>query len=236
MWHRVLVALDVLLILIFWHAIRHPEDRLRVYPRRRLWHRGKVFLCKLDALTVSWLVLTFPGDERSDWVDPMEDWLLAIGPESLIDRGGGQPMLWPTRNIFEWLPFLERNLSCGRPIWTGVGQRRHRSASMAKIGLAEFGISLSLFDRDLRFADLSRSILVRSELRGAIFEGALLVSSNLQSVHLRRANLQGAVLRNAHLSGAILRDADLRGAGLRGVNLQGADLRGANLQGAILVV
>jgi hypothetical protein len=110
MWHRALVALDVVLILIFWRPIRHPGDRLLARPAHWLWHQRKALPGTLAAFALSWVILTFPGDESSNWGDPMAEWLLAIAPESLTNRDTAQPMLSPTRYLFGRFPFLEHNL------------------------------------------------------------------------------------------------------------------------------
>ncbi len=104
--------------------------------------------------------------------------------------------------------------------------------------------SISLRDRDLRFAILDRSDLHRVDLTNADLKWSSMRGSKLQEADLRDAELQGAILRDARLQGADLRGADLQGADLsfaelqdahlRGVELQDAHLRGANLQGADL--
>jgi uncharacterized protein YjbI with pentapeptide repeats len=284
MWHRFLVAADVLLILIFWHPIRHPTDQLLTYPRRWLWHQMKALPLALAALTLSLLTFTFPGDtdrpdwgrtsmrhdaEQSPWAekglwpddeedvgDPMEEWLLAMAPESLIDRSGAQPILWPTRYLFNRLPFLERNLVV-RDInlvgsWPTQAQIDQHGETLA---WQNFGTPPDLRRRDLRYADLSGSILARGDLQNANLQEANLWGADLESANLSNANLQGASLHSAdlrgahvlatnlhgadlgeaHLHGAFLWNAYLNGAVLSFTSLQGADLTGANLRGAQMI-
>lgn len=240
-WHRTLVAADVFLILIFWRPIRHPEDRLSAHPGRWLWHQGKALPGTLAALALSWLILTFPGDESSDWGDPMEELVLSIAPEGLIDRVGAQPMLWPTRYLFERLPFLERNL-VAREVnlvdnWPTQDQIKQHGEDLA---WQNFGKPPNLRGRDLRHANVSRSIFVRGDFRGANLQGAVLRHANLQGAELFGANLQGADFQYANLRAAKLGSADFQGAdfqhaNLRDVMLGGRDLRGTMLQYADLV-
>lgn len=99
----------------------------------------------------------------------------------------------------------------------------------------EFGeVSISLRDRDLRFAVLNRSDLHRADLTGVDLRGAILVATRLEKARLERAQLQGADLRLAQLQGANLEGAELQGVYLRLAQLQGAALARANLQGANL--
>ena len=77
---------------------------------------------------------------------------------------------------------------------------------------------------DLRYSDLSGTVLRYADLRG----------SDLSNADLSNTDLRGANLRDTDLSNADLRVADLRGADLGGANLRGADLRGADLSGANL--
>lgn len=199
MWHRILVFVDLVLVLVFWRPIRHPEDRLLLRPGRWFWHQGKMLPGILVALALSFLVFTFPagpetldagsgsvsseGERERGWGDPMAEWLLALAPESLIDRSGLQPMLWPTQAQIE--QFGE------------------------DLTWQNFGAPPSLRRRDLRYADLSRSICVRGDFRGANLQGADLRDANLQGANLTDANLQGAFLLRANLKGADLRDAAL---------------------------
>jgi hypothetical protein len=125
MWQRFTVAADILLILIFWRAIRDPADRLLLQPGRWLWHQAKVALPALVVLAFSFLIFTFPGDYASrddraarDIGDPMEEalldeggWLAWAYPVSWRVRGReSQPTFRPTQAVFDALPFLQRNL------------------------------------------------------------------------------------------------------------------------------
>jgi uncharacterized protein YjbI with pentapeptide repeats len=90
---------------------------------------------------------------------------------------------------------------------------------------------------DLRKADLSDASLFNADLREANLGGANLIEADLSDAilrwgGLRLADLSGAILIEADLSGAILneailRDADFMGACLSGASLYRTDLREA---------
>jgi uncharacterized protein YjbI with pentapeptide repeats len=87
----------------------------------------------------------------------------------------------------------------------------------------------------LHYANLSSANLKKAFLRGAQFQHAWLVETELDDAdlidaQLEKANLGGAQLRNANLSRAQLRKTHLRNA-----NLQYAFLAGACLEDAYLV-
>ena len=95
---------------------------------------------------------------------------------------------------------------------------------------------MTLYDADLRGADLRDADLRDADLRGANLReanlrGTDLYGADLRGADLREADLYGVNLRDADLRGADLRDADLRDADLHGVNLRDADLYGVNLTG-----
>ena len=90
---------------------------------------------------------------------------------------------------------------------------------------------MTLYDADLRGADLRDADLREANLRGANLRGTDLRDADLRGADLRDADLYGVNLRDADLRGADLRDADLRDADLHGVNLRDADLYGVNLTG-----
>jgi len=109
--------------------------------------------------------------------------------------------------------------------------------------------------RDLRGANLERTVLYRSDLRGAIFDresdfaNADLQWADLRNVDLTLVNLDGADLQHANLSDAVLAaaylprarladaillNADLMSADLESADLRRADLRGSHLENADL--
>ncbi len=87
---------------------------------------------------------------------------------------------------------------------------------------------------DLRNADMSFSVTIGADLRGARLEGADLRRARLEGADLRRARLEGANLLGAQLEGVNLSEARLEGADLRLARLEGANLSEARLEGANL--
>lgn len=81
-------------------------------------------------------------------------------------------------------------------------------------------------------ANLERTFLLRSDLRGANLEGAHLERAILRKCNLHGSNLRNAKFDNADLFDANLGEADLRGASLSCCFLNRVDLRGADLSTA----
>jgi uncharacterized protein YjbI with pentapeptide repeats len=116
--------------------------------------------------------------------------------------------------------------------------------------------TISLRNRDLRYARLDRTDLHRADLTGATLDGASLVGADLTSVRLqcadvselilsedrdlaRCASARGANFTRAKLAGARMAGVDLRRARLEEAEFEGADLAyalliGANFSGAHL--
>ena len=88
--------------------------------------------------------------------------------------------------------------------------------------------------RDLRGAIFDLAVLPKVDLEGANLQGASLFRAQLRDASLDGAQLRGASLEGAQLQGAGLDRAQLQGASLDGAQLQGASLAGAQLQGARL--
>lgn len=121
-------------------------------------------------------------------------------------------------------------------------------------------ITVSLRDRDLRYAELDRSNLEQSDLTGADLTGARLVGTNLRgaklscadvesvlndpslrarctrlrAADLTRADLTSADVKLADASGASFQNAHMVETDLRYASLAGANLSGADLHGAFL--
>jgi hypothetical protein len=81
---------------------------------------------------------------------------------------------------------------------------------------------ISLFEADLREADLSTYAWINVDMTAAALSDA-----NLNLCDLEGSRLAGARLVNASLVAAFLADVDLNGAILTGANLYGTDLRRA---------
>ncbi len=121
--------------------------------------------------------------------------------------------------------------------------------------------TVSLRNRDLRFAELDRSNLQNVDFTGADLTGARLVGANLSgtklscldidavltepklrstscailtSTDLTKADLTGADLRLAYLDGATVENATLVHTDLRYANMIGSSFSGADLRGALM--
>ncbi len=110
-------------------------------------------------------------------------------------------------------------------------------------------VGLDLKGRDLRYADLTESLMPKVDLRkingvttklnNAYLREAILFKANMAYVQLQNANLNGAQLQGSNLWGAQLQGVDMGLAQLQStvmsrVQLQDADLTKAQLQGADL--
>ncbi len=93
---------------------------------------------------------------------------------------------------------------------------------------------LDLSDRDLRYADFSRSSFPGARFFNARLQHAVFSESDLRAVDFSAATLTGAGLTSATLTGANLDSAMLSGANLTSTKLTGANLMGATLTGADL--
>lgn len=115
-----------------------------------------------------------------------------------------------------------------RLIWE-MGSKDNRTALYAADALRAEGWveDGSLYNVDLKYANLEGALLMNADLEDAYFSFAI-----LRGADLRGANLRDSILREADLSGALLINADLTNAKLLRANLQGANLHGATLDGA----
>ena len=94
---------------------------------------------------------------------------------------------------------------------------------------------LSLRGRDLRGAIFDRALMERTDAQSAQLQGTSLSFAKLQGSNLDQAHLEGADLSTAQLQGASLIGTQLQGAELSGAALQGAKLESANLAAADMV-
>jgi uncharacterized protein YjbI with pentapeptide repeats len=100
-------------------------------------------------------------------------------------------------------------------------------------------IGIDLEGRNLQFAQLDKTLLVKANLRsadlrfanldGAVLDRARLVSANLHHANLTDTSLQATDLSNARLDGASLRQTIARGANFSSARLFGAHLDRADL-------
>jgi len=227
--HQLVLTLDLILLWIFWPRLSSHSDRWRVWwpwswPRRRVdfvrprsWRQRQrmwgVLASTLLLLIGIWILLVPPGHgiERLIGYQPWPDWMhrTLVLREQILMRKEPPP---------ELLVNAENEQDRAR-IWQEAGE------------------ALDLSGRDLRHADFSGSTLWNvnlrdAQLQGAIFQGAQLQGADLSEAQLQDADLRGARLKNANLSLARLQGMDLGGLELQNRDVQWAQLQGANLQEA----
>jgi uncharacterized protein YjbI with pentapeptide repeats len=130
-----------------------------------------------------------------------------------------------------WLPFSNTLVLPGLNIYEGLGIDDPDKTKWHDV----FRVS----GRDLKGAIFDYAIMPRVDFTRAQLQSASLTLAELQSVSLDGAQLQGVKLGGARLQGASMGSANLQAASLDGAQLQGAnldyaDLRGATLDGAHL--
>ncbi|PRY01839.1 pentapeptide repeat-containing protein [Allonocardiopsis opalescens] len=96
---------------------------------------------------------------------------------------------------------------------------------------------LRLWHTDLTGVRMAHTDLTKTELTGALLDGADLTGARLVKTEARDCSARSAVFARADLLGARMGGSDLRGADLRRARLNGAhlsrcDLRGADLRDA----
>lgn len=253
--HRILIAIDILVVLLLWRAALDAGRDVTWGAAFQL--RPGVFMAFGLAL-LSWVAVTFPGELHASWMrfgsgvpgDCKLSWLgrldrLSLSTEVSVD--GEQLAKIEDRAIRRGLHkaylgertgnFQSRDLSCARFDSVDLRRANFADANMRGVVFLDAQLKGALLDgADLtgaRLAGFGNQLQEASFIRAEL-EAANLGMAQLSGAHFGAARLRGANLVAADLSGARLTAADLRGAGLRGTNLPGADLRAARLQGADL--
>jgi pentapeptide repeat protein len=161
----------------------------------------------LGAVFISLFTATVPDE-------PWEQYFLTHLPKCWVvedenedgNKRSERRLFWPTYVLFETEgAFFHRNLDLREKVLTvnklpakvinalRAGKMAEREPALQEV------LGIDLLGRNLRDAELSKSILPKADLRGA----------QLQSADLRRAQLQGADLREARIGGAGFEDATL---------------------------
>jgi hypothetical protein len=255
--HRVAVLVDLALLWLFWPLMLMPgqggapsaqtitrwraeQQAARRLARTRRLRWGTGLLCvTLVTVVFSLGIAVLPEEGLEGQIVSIASWL----PGDLVHTDF---LRAPTRvfTLTFWLferpgaPFhrnlqlREQVLVAGDPAAEVVAALRSGDKTKRAPGLDKI-TGLILTNRDLRGADLARTIFPKADLRGANLQGgAVLAFAQLREAHLGSAQLQGANLENAQLQGGNLASAQLQGADLWLAQLQGADLRGANIGSA----
>jgi uncharacterized protein YjbI with pentapeptide repeats len=262
------VLADVLLLLVFWPRIVAGRGGWSWWSGCLFRWRTKVQQ-RADALTVGMLLLitwvmsffiaTVPEEPWERWlVTQSSGWL----PHSWVyeslekfawlydepDVWQPRQMLMPTYWFFERPDTLfRRNLVLRRKVLTTNGLNEEALEALANVGESRDQEALSrvrgldLRGRDLRYADMSGTLLPKVDFRPndnqqpAQLQGANLLAAWLPEARLAEARLQGVNFNMARLPGADLGKAQLQFAELGAAQLQGVNLSEAQLQGANLL-
>jgi uncharacterized protein YjbI with pentapeptide repeats len=172
------------------------------------------------ALTVAFVIATIPGEFLARPLDAR------IGPAASV-------------------PLVSRNLVVQEANLVNAWPTRPQIDEFgADRAWQNFGKSISLRGRDLRYGDFLKSNFTRADLRGANLVGASLVEATLHNTQFcegQRQNRRCAEIKDANLAGTELRGVDLitpyanlMRVNLAGTDLEEADLLNANLSGAVL--
>jgi uncharacterized protein YjbI with pentapeptide repeats len=246
-WHRIAVAIDLVLLWLLWPPILRGETRPLA------WHdfgRGKLllgFAASLLPLSLVFAIATFPGEWLNETL-PSIAWVPTKWPvwpsapaESGQAKQGDAVRAWSSMG---WTP-PHRLLVAGEPdrvrqrpgsVWSNV-------LVLPKLDLSDRP-KLSFRGRHLEQAIFADAVIKKADFTGAELPGADLSSADLREAKFecddensekkKCSNLQGALLILAQLQGSSLAGAQLQRARLLRAQLQGASLDLAQLQGALL--
>jgi len=215
------IALVVDLLLIWWMWRKILSGREADSRRRVSWGWPALGLVlSLGVVLLSWVTAIFPGE----WQDRFQEKHYS-GDRRLHDLVFNGPVNDVTRHRASL--FSSTLVLTGFNIYEGLGIDDPEKAKW-------HDFIFRARARDLKGAIFDLAILPRVDFEGADLLRASLAHAQLQGASLDHAQLQGAGLDDAQLQGASLDDAQLQGASLNFARLQGASLFGAQLQGASL--
>jgi uncharacterized protein YjbI with pentapeptide repeats len=225
---RAALLADLVLIWWLWRKILSGRMPGPYMGPRLLWATAGVAFT-LGALLFSWTVATFPGE----WQDDLPNQRLFWFPFPKPDR----ELVTLHRLVFESkvdettrhrrLPFSSTLVLTGFNVLEGLGIDDPKKAEWRDFVFRARG-------RDLRGAIFDFAILPRVDFTGADLDDATFTNAQLDRASFERARLQSALFDGAGLQGASFATAQLQGASLVVARLQGASLHSAELQGASL--
>ena len=256
--HRLVLVLDTILLALMGVFLSSRATSFAGALTRSLRHQPLSFLATslLYAVVIlfSFFVATVP-DEPLDKLTQSLPWS-RVNKTASADGQATQRRVFAVTNWFfggagpgSASSFFRRNLSVTDEV---VVDRKSTGRDQATISLRDRDLRYAELDRsDLRLADFTGADLTCARLVGTNLKGARLSCldvdavltdpklrsescANLSGANLARADLSGADLRLAMMSGANLENAILSGGDLRFADLTGANLSGADLHGASL--
>lgn len=244
-WHRIALLFDIVILGLLGVFLTQAETNFFSAFGRAIYHHPfmTIFTIALlmGALFVSFVIATIPGEA------------LDRGVRKYFETNGNNRVV---RTAASWTNYVPDN-----PLPFLFGSKDgsllglfHRNLIVTDLDLvvdrevSPGEPSLSLRNRDLRFAKLDRSDLHQADLTGSNLDGATLTGANLARVKFNcsdenmliltddraAANCASARLANfagARLGGATMNGIDLRGADLKEVDLENATLKYAWLAG-----
>lgn len=224
--HRVVIAVDLLLLWFFWPSITGTDSGVL----RRIG-RGSGACAIIAIMIFSNLLATFPGEEHHEGF--VSEWLDAI-PIALMNDENDVPC----ESLSECL--FGQRLTYGRfregifanSILISVNELTTRSETE----IASMTITNSFVNRDLSQANFSGSDLRKSDFSGAKLDGASFSLSRLDGARFdcsfsgdaRCTNLEGALFHETSLVRASFTSATLVDAGFVRADLLEADLSQAH--------
>jgi uncharacterized protein YjbI with pentapeptide repeats len=229
--HRLLVAIDLLMVLILWAGAVDPRSDISW---RRIPRAPTSTSLAAVVIAFSFLALTFPGERHAGWTryEILHDLDLMYG---------GDPTCHQKSYLVGVLsPYFDRIAVVGEQMVDGDKLRRIDEIAGARSQKPYEGErTRSLRGRDLHCGNLGGVDLRRADFTGADLSGANLTRADLDGAKLAGASLRWAALDGARLSNASLEGVDLSSAGMSSVRLQNANLNkaiigSANLEGAEL--
>ena len=273
--HRAAVLVYLILLWLFWPLMLPPVQRTAsALPSCRLWRvvqhivsarrfRWETGLIGLTLVTVvfSLGIAVLPEEGMEGRMVSLVSHLpgdLVHSDPARADKDVFKLTFWlfemPGAPFHRNLQLKEQVLVAGEPAAEVMAALRSNDETKRAQGLEKI-TGLNLSNRDLRGADLRRTLFPKVDLRGANLKGADLTEARVFAGDLSplmlskgdrcvgivqesenlltcRTNFQGAYLGFAQLQGAYLEGAQLQGAALRGAQLQGANLEGAHIGNA----
>ena len=242
--HRLATMTDLALLWLFWPAIHHGYESLKMFSPWGSFWAVVGGLVSFAVAMFSLFVITFPG-EHADKVASDKWWraLLQLSEDELW-RTPKDPVLWTLKGwLFEGrvneitgkrASLFSRTLVIPRGDFIDDNKLEAQSNREKDKKPYDRARLISFRGRNLRGAVLLRADLRMADFTGTRLQGATLNLARLQGATLDGARLQGATLNGASLQGATLNGARLQGATLNRARLQGATLNLARLQGATL--
>jgi uncharacterized protein YjbI with pentapeptide repeats len=262
--HRLLIALDLVVVLLLWAGAVDPRQDISW---RSLIVRPWTTLVAAAFVVVWCCLVTIPGEptralmrrsviftdhDHADCWAPgfvaamFSDRLLLRGEDFVDDEklvkivaaakaNGLSPHKSDRTRVFRG-----RDLRCGHLAGVDLRRADFSGANLSGASLKGAHLDGTVFSG----ARLEQAILDSAQLRDAYFAGEeddnvknaeeLLKPAELMGASLYGAQLQGASFNKARLQGASLDRAQLQGANLDEAELQGASLSSARLHGATL--